>query len=276
MYTSARSTDSLPRQRQLLKNARLEKGWTQQELADRVTEKLAGEIVNVQSVGRWERGEAFPDPEILPALCTVLGKKSAEVGLQWELYHPANRDEKPNPTQATTDAKQEEQQPVPPPVTPTQRNPLRKNRGLLVTGVICVVLLGIVGGMIVSALWHPSLTPFGVPTAVSGTTIAPCAAAPILTDPVDGQMLNSLTVTLTWEAPRGCLPEGYTVRITANYDPEAKPWIVDTGWAPTYYKYTFPADGTYYWHIRACKPCTPFHPGNWAIRIFTIHTSSIP
>jgi hypothetical protein len=79
-------------------------------------------------------------------------------------------------------------------------------------------------------------------------------------------------VTLTWEAPQGCLPNGYTVRISADYDPEARPWIVDTGWAPTDYIYTFSADGTYYWHIRTCQPCTPFHPGSWAIRSFTIHT----
>ena len=108
--------------------------------------------------------------------------------------------------------------------------------------------------------------------AAAGTSSTACAAAPTLTSPPDGQTLNSRTVTLTWEAPQGCVPDGYTVRISADYDPEAKPWIVDTGWAPTDYTYTFSADGTYYWHIRACQPCTPFHPGHWAIRSFTIHT----
>lgn len=121
----------------------------------------------------------------------------------------------------------------------------------------------------------PQLTPNPITSAGNAalaTAIAKCAAAPNLTGPADGQTLNSRTVTFTWEAPQGCLPDGYTVRINADYDPEAKPWIVDTGWAPTDYIYTFSADGTYYWHIRACKPCSPFHPGNWAIRSFIIRT----
>ncbi len=108
---------------------------------------------------------------------------------------------------------------------------------------------------------------------VTVTTVNPaCAAAPVLTAPPDGQTLNSRTVTMTWEAPQGCVPDGYTVRINADLDTEARPWIVDTGWAPTDYIYTFTADGTYYWHIRACQPCTPFHPGSWVTRSFTIHT----
>ncbi|MFL5624775.1 MAG: hypothetical protein ACJ788_04175 [Ktedonobacteraceae bacterium] len=134
--------------------------------------------------------------------------------------------------------------------------------GALITGIFLYL-----GNQLPSPKPTSSATP-----AATATSIAPCAAAPTLTRPADGLTLNARTVILTWEAPQGCLPEGYTVRISANYDPEAKPWIVDTGWAPTDYIYTFSADGTYYWHIRACKPCTPFHPGHWAIRSFTIHT----
>lgn len=141
----------------------------------------------------------------------------------------------------------------------------------LIAALVGVLLMGIV-------LYRNTQLPStsGVSIAATGTASAACEAVPILTGPVDGQTLNSRTVTLTWEPPQDCIPEGYTVRLSVNYDPEAKPWIVDTGWRPTYYPYTFSTDGTYYWHIRACKPCTPFHPGNWAIRSFTIHTSSTP
>jgi hypothetical protein len=110
--------------------------------------------------------------------------------------------------------------------------------------------------------------------AASETAVAACAAAPSLIEPIDGQTLSSRTVRLSWEAPQDCIPDGYTVRINPDYDPEAKPWIVDAGWGPTAYTYTFMADGTYYWHIRACKPCSPFQPGHWVTRSFTIHTSS--
>jgi transcriptional regulator with XRE-family HTH domain len=72
-----------PTHNKLLKNARIEKGWTQQDLADELAKALSGEIegivIDVQRVGRWERGEVFPDPKILPALCTVLGKKAEEL-----------------------------------------------------------------------------------------------------------------------------------------------------------------------------------------------------
>jgi len=251
----------------LLRRARELQNLNQKELAD----KLETTALNV---GRWERGEVFPGNYYRLKLCEFFNQSDEDLGLIREWYHASNAEE--DFTQSAPDTEQEENLPVLPPVPPTQKNPLRKKRWLSVAIVTCVVLLGIVGGMIIPKLWHPNSPPFRANTAASGTAITPCAAAPTLTDPVDGQMLNSRTVTMTWEAPQGCLPDGYTVRISANYDPEAKPWIVDTGWAPTYYKYTFSTDGSYYWHIRACKPCTPFHPGNWAIRIFTILTASTP
>jgi hypothetical protein len=152
------------------------------------------------------------------------------------------------------------------------RNSLKLDSTIIaaIIGAVAVILAAIIGGIfLLRSITSPQTI---TPNTTTVATIAACAAAPTLIGPADGQTLKSRTVTLTWEAPQGCVPDGYTVRITANYDPEAKPWIVDTGWAPTDYTYTFSADGTYYWHIRACKPCTPFHPGNWAIRSFTIHT----
>lgn len=156
--------------------------------------------------------------------------------------------------------------PAPPGPAPVFHNRPWKQWHWLWTGIIILaVLFGVIGSMLISPLWHPH-------PSLSVTTPSPCAAAPTLTGPPDGQTVNVRTITFTWEAPPGCVPDGYTVRINADYDPEAKPWIVDTGWAPTDYTYTFSTDGTYYWHIRACQPCSPFHPGSWAIRSFTIHT----
>lgn len=155
----------------------------------------------------------------------------------------------------------------------TNRRPMRVTILAAIITSFGVIIAAIVGALITGIFNHQSSPNSPLSVASVTATINPaCAAAPLLTAPPDGQTLTSRTVTLTWEAPQGCVPNGYTVRITANYDPEARPWIVDTGWAPTDYTYTFTTDGTYYWHIRACQPCTPFHPGSWAIRSFTIRT----
>jgi hypothetical protein len=79
--------------------------------------------------------------------------------------------------------------------------------GALITGIVLYVN---------NRLSSPNSTP-EASTAVTGTARATCAAAPTLTGPPDGQTLNSRTLTLTWEAPQGCLPDGYTVRISADY-----------------------------------------------------------
>lgn len=110
------------------------------------------------------------------------------------------------------------------PLPPVHRNPPRVRRWSLVAIVTFVVLLGVVGGMIMLTLWHANSTASEVSAAATATAIAACGAAPTLIGPVDGQMLSSRTVILTWEAPQGCLPDGYTVRISADYDPEARPW----------------------------------------------------
>jgi hypothetical protein len=99
----------------------------------------------------------------------------------------------------------------------------RKNIAIIVVSVILLLVSLIVTTFLIASQYHTSLA---------------CDAAPTLTEPVDGQTLNTRTVRFTWEAPQGCLPEGYTVRISADRDPEARPWIVDTGWAPTDYTYT--------------------------------------
>ena len=41
-----------------LRNARIAKGWTQKELAEKVAEEFDNQVkVDEQKIGRWERGE---------------------------------------------------------------------------------------------------------------------------------------------------------------------------------------------------------------------------
>jgi tetratricopeptide (TPR) repeat protein/transcriptional regulator with XRE-family HTH domain len=62
----------------LLRNERLRRGWTQQDLADAVgTTKL--------NVSRWERGNTHPGSYFRLQLCEVLGKTPAELGLVSEV-----------------------------------------------------------------------------------------------------------------------------------------------------------------------------------------------
>src|SRR5579872_4100208 len=59
----------------LLRQARLERGWTQKDVADRV-----GAPLNL-NVNRWERGVAAPSAYYVQRLCEVFGKSASELGL---------------------------------------------------------------------------------------------------------------------------------------------------------------------------------------------------
>lgn len=59
----------------LLKAARKERTWTQQEVADRIGAPLA------LNVSRWENGTAFPSAYYLQKLCHLFGKSASELGL---------------------------------------------------------------------------------------------------------------------------------------------------------------------------------------------------
>jgi tetratricopeptide (TPR) repeat protein/transcriptional regulator with XRE-family HTH domain len=60
---------------QLLRQARLERGWTQKDVADRI-----GAPLNL-NVNRWERGTSKPGAYYVQKLCEVFGKTPAELGL---------------------------------------------------------------------------------------------------------------------------------------------------------------------------------------------------
>ena len=57
-----------------LQQARIDEGWTQETLADRLN-------VAAQTVGSWERGTRSPSPRIRSELCHVLGKTPEQLGL---------------------------------------------------------------------------------------------------------------------------------------------------------------------------------------------------
>ncbi len=59
----------------LLRAARKERGWTQQQVADRIGAPLS------LNVSRWENGTAFPSAYYIEWLCQLFGKSVRELGL---------------------------------------------------------------------------------------------------------------------------------------------------------------------------------------------------
>src|SRR5215471_9903531 len=59
----------------LLRAARKEHGWTQQQVADRIGAPLW------LNVSRWESGTAFPSAYYIERLCQLFGKSVRELGL---------------------------------------------------------------------------------------------------------------------------------------------------------------------------------------------------
>jgi tetratricopeptide (TPR) repeat protein len=60
---------------QLLRRARLERGWTQKMVAERIG------APNDVIVTRWERGTAFPSPHYVQRLCELFEQQASELGL---------------------------------------------------------------------------------------------------------------------------------------------------------------------------------------------------
>ena len=73
-----------------------------------------------------------------------------------------------------------------------------------------------------------------------------------LVSPSDGQTFSSPNnIQLDWNAPSACPGlNGYTLHVTTGPGPEDG-IILDTGVGSTDYTWTFPSDGTFYWHVAA-------------------------
>src|SRR5215472_11285683 len=59
----------------LLRAARKEQGWSQQQVADRIGAPLS------LNISRWENGTAFPSAYYIERLCQLFGKSVRELGL---------------------------------------------------------------------------------------------------------------------------------------------------------------------------------------------------
>src|SRR5579863_3163708 len=59
----------------LLREARLERGWTQKDVADQIGAPLD------LNVTRWERGTSRPSAYYIQKLCELFGKSARELGL---------------------------------------------------------------------------------------------------------------------------------------------------------------------------------------------------
>lgn len=59
----------------LLRAARKERGWSQQQVADRIEAPFS------LNISRWENGTAYPSPYYLERLCQLFGKSVRELGL---------------------------------------------------------------------------------------------------------------------------------------------------------------------------------------------------
>lgn len=66
----------------LLRQARLERGWTQQVVAERIG------APNHMMFTRWERGKAFPSLYYVERLCRLFGHKASDLGLLREPLPP--------------------------------------------------------------------------------------------------------------------------------------------------------------------------------------------
>jgi murein DD-endopeptidase MepM/ murein hydrolase activator NlpD len=103
---------------------------------------------------------------------------------------------------------------------------------------------------------------------VSGGT---SCAAPHLTSPDNGATVDSRTVTFHWDAPDCPGLTGYTIHVTTGSGPEDG-IILDSAASLTEYSYTFPSDGTYYWHVAAWSNGTVRGP--WADYRIVVSTST--
>jgi transcriptional regulator with XRE-family HTH domain len=142
-----------------LRNARMRNNWKQQDVADRIgTTPL--------SVGRWERGEAFPSAYYRQQLCDLFGMSLEELGLTEE-EHVSQPFEKTGTE--THEADKETHQRIPDEMTTPVRRKQKRRRLFILVGIVLALL--ITSGVIAYVMYlaHPSamkpgggwISPFG-------------------------------------------------------------------------------------------------------------------
>src|SRR6266581_4174238 len=130
-----------------LRNARTRNNWKQQDVADRIG-------ATALSVGRWERGEAFPSAYYRQQLCDLFGMSLEELGFTGEeVSQPSQRSDTEAYGADTETSHQhagERSTPLP------QKGKSRKR--LMLVGILCALL--VISGVIMYgiSLAHPSVT----------------------------------------------------------------------------------------------------------------------
>jgi hypothetical protein len=89
--------------------------------------------------------------------------------------------------------------------------------------------------------------------------------------PGDGETVRNRQVTFHWSGPNCSGLNGYTLHITTGSGAEDG-IILDQGVGPTEYSFTFPKDGTFYWHVAAWSNG---QRGPWSSRRVVIDTTQV-
>src|SRR3989442_15647719 len=66
-----------------LRQERQRRGWSRQYVAEQIG------VADPKTIGRWERGVAFPSAYFLQKLCTLFGMLAQDLGLFPEEHHNA-------------------------------------------------------------------------------------------------------------------------------------------------------------------------------------------
>lgn len=129
-----------------LRNARMRNNWKQQDVADRI-----GTIS--LTVGRWERGEAFPSAYYRRLLCDLFKMSPEELGLTEE--EPVSQSYEKTDAE-THEANKETRQRIPDEMTIPVRRKQKRSRLFILIGIILALL--VTGGVITYVIYlaHPS------------------------------------------------------------------------------------------------------------------------
>lgn len=205
---------------QMLRRARELRGWTQQELADRLgTTPLA--------INRWEQGKTFPSSFYRTKLCEVFEASTEALGLVRETLLEAIVQEEEPPAQEVPPVAEVpiasspllSSSPSPPPPHHPAKEP-RKGR-ILLAGIAVVLLIGIGIGLSIPRL---PLSPTPVSGATKQLSLHVTATQASMPTPSGTPVINDSLMTANtqgqWDAGKICMfkEQAYYVRsVGANY-----------------------------------------------------------
>lgn len=99
-------------------------------------------------------------------------------------------------------------------------------------------------------------------------------SSPTLLAPANGQTSSIGSVTFSWVAPNCTGLTGYTLHINQSPDPEAQPFLLDTGVGGTSYSYALSSGGVYYWHVASWTNSS--QRSGWTTRQLTLVSNPPP